>query len=221
MSLDQLIEALGKLNDASSAAQKYGPFYFALFLLLFVPFIASSIIKRSAENANDEQTKSAILAHYNWYFNVCLTIGALCTVAGVVWWFYDNYRQSALIDQSLAALKAELSDLKAKEADMQYTTVGYIENTTGMSNQFINTLGHPSIVFSPQGGPENRWVFAVMSDQPIQPARPLQIELAYTDPASGKQTFWPLGLPVQASSTPIAYRFTIDQDGAHIEPAPR
>ncbi len=92
MTLEQLTDAVDKLSSASSAAQKYGPFYFALFLLLFVPFIAGTIIKRSANRTDDSRTREIILRSYDSYFRTCLYIGAFCTVSGVIWWFYQNYR---------------------------------------------------------------------------------------------------------------------------------
>jgi hypothetical protein len=101
---------------------------------------------------------------------------------------------------------------------MNYTTIGYIENATDLKNQFINTLGRPSVVFSREGGKNDVWIFAVISDKPIETAQPIPIILTYNVPGTEKTIFWNLDLPIEASQSPISYRFTIDDSGAHIVP---
>lgn len=214
---DKILNVLSKLGDASSAAQKYGPFYFALFLLLIIPFASAPLLKKSVEKEKDTRIRQALLEHYSLYFRICLLIGALCTVVSVAWWLYANYRQEDAIAASLAALKSEVDQMRSKEKEMRYTTIGYIENTTDLKNEFVNTLGRPSIVFSREGGRTNTWMFAVISDQPILPAQPISIILAYTVPTSGEHIYWHIDFPIKASATPLAYRFTVDQDGAHIQ----
>jgi hypothetical protein len=161
--------------------------------------------------------RATILKNYDIYFRACLGIGALCAVSGVGWWFYQNYRFDSNIDSTLAKLRSEVSDLRSRAADMRYTAVGYIQNETDLKNEFLNTLGRPSVVFSREGGPDNTWIFSVISDQPILASQPIPIILAYTVPTTGEKIFWHLNLPLQSSASPLAYRFTVDQGGAHIQ----
>jgi hypothetical protein len=217
LDLDQMMTALDKINDASSVAQKYGPFYFALVLLLFVPLVASPFIKRFAASAGDAKTRIILIENYSLYLKLCLFVGVFCTLASVAWWLFEGYRQDDLMLRSLNALRAEVAEMKSRETAMRYTTIGYIENTTDLRNEFINTLGRPSVVFSRQGWPGNTWLFAVISDQPIQPSEPVPIILEYTVPSTNERIFWHLDFPIKASATPIAYKFTVDQDGAHIQ----
>ena len=215
MDAEKLADLISKLNDASKSAEQFGPFYFALFLLLFVPLIAATFIKRSADKAVDPKTRQIILSNYSEYFRICMYIGAFCTLSGVGWWFYQSYRQAALIDSSIISLTSQVNELKIRELSMRYTTIGYIENATPLKNEFLNTLGRPSVVFSREGAPGNTWIFAVISDQPIEELKPISVILEYVS-SDGDRVFWNLDLPIHASPTPIAYRLTIDQDGAHI-----
>jgi hypothetical protein len=210
------MEALTELSNASSSAQKYGPFFFALFLLLLTPAAVSFLMGRAVRDVGDDSIKSLVITTYLNYFRICVYVGSGCTATGVGWWLFENYRQYDALNKTLASLKWELETMKRISETMRYTAVGYIQQTGNMAdNDFVNTLGRETIVYShPVNG--KTWIFAVISDHPIDPKEPVPVIMTITVPATKERVTWNLELPIQASPKPLHYNLVIDDGGARI-----
>jgi hypothetical protein len=98
--LSAILKALNNLEQSASFAQKYGPYFFAVALLIITPFVARAVFNKSIQDA-DEELKEKAYADFRFYFRSTMMVGILCVFAGVGRWLFDSYREG---DRTLATV---------------------------------------------------------------------------------------------------------------------
>jgi hypothetical protein len=176
--LTAAINTLNQLEQSASFAQKYGPYYFAVALLIVAPFVCRAIFS-SAFNSTNEAARAAAYADFRLYLRTVLLLGSLCIVAGVGWWLFENYRENNRTLAAVEELKTKLAKVDSTVHNMTYAIAGVILD--GLNPQDVLNLtiqnSDMSVVFAklPQSA---AWYFVVMSDKELP--QTLDISVAYS-----------------------------------------
>ena len=225
--LGGLLKALNDLEQSASFAQKYGPYFFAVALLVVTPFIAQAVFNRSIQNASDPKLKAKAYDDFRFYFRSTLTVGIFCVIAGVGWWLYDSYREGARTLTAVTDLQEKLKKFQVTMKNMNFTAYGIIgpglkAHDVFFQTQFNNDL---SIVFaklpSPLPNSEASWLFVVLSAKEL--ASPLNFSVGWS-PSSGTAdapaaiTLMPISLMVARDSNVYKFSLAGQGDRAVIQP---
>lgn len=222
--LSAIIKALNNLEQSASFAQKYGPYFFAVALLIITPFVARAVFNKSIQGA-DEDLKEKAYADFRFYFRSTLMVGILCVFAGVGWWLYDSYREGARTLATVTELKDELQKFQGTMKEMNFATYGVIGPGLKAHDVFYQTQFNDelSIVFaklpSPLPQSEASWLFVVLSNKEL--TSPLNFSVGWspsvaTGDTPGALTLMPIHLTVAKRYD--VYKFSIGSDGASIQP---
>jgi hypothetical protein len=216
------IKALNDIGQSAGFAQKYGPFFFAVALLVVTPFVARAVFQKSIQRA-DKNMRQRAYEDFRFYFRATVAVGIICVFAGVGWWLYDSYREGSRISAAVAELKEKLTQNQSAIKNMNFTHFGIIGPGLKAHDVFFQTqfTDELSIVFaklpSPLPNSEASWLFVILS--PKELASPLNFSVGWTsgagaaanpDPAS-QVTLMPVSL-IAAKNTNV-YKFSLDGRG--------
>jgi hypothetical protein len=213
------MKALNDIGQSAGFAQKFGPFYFAVALLVITPFIARAVFTKSIQRA-DKNLREKAYDDFRFYFRSTVMVGIFCVFAGVGWWLYDSYREGARTLAAVADLQGKLNKFQGTMKNMNFTAYGIIgpglkAHDVIFQTQFSDEL---SIVFaklpSPLPKSEASWLFVVLSEKEL--ASPLNFSVGWS-PSSGTadspaaMTLMPISLMVAKNSN--VYKFSLDGQG--------
>lgn len=217
--LTAAINALNQLEQSASFAQKYGPYYFAVALLIVAPFVCRAIFS-SAFNSTNEAARTAAYADFRLYLRTVLLLGSLCIVAGVGWWLFENYRENNRTLAAVEELKTKLAKVDSTLHNMTYAIAGVI--STGLNPQDVLYLTIPnsdmSIVFAklPQSA---AWYFVVMSDKELPPSLEISVVYSQYDEDPRKQPILrTIPVRLQFGKRFGSYKFSFDNSTAVLQP---
>lgn len=223
--IGKLIQALNNLEQSSSFAQKYGPYFFAVALLTVTPFVARAVLGRSMAKRSDPKTRNQAYEDFRFYFRSTVVVGIACVVVGVAWWVYSSYREDARTVHTVAELKSQLEKLEATMKAMNFTAFGVIGPGVKAHDVFYQTQfsDQLSIVFaklpSPLSQSEASWLFVVLSDKELPPTLNFSIGWSQVG-ANGEVPTAPTLMPVRliAAKRYSVYNFSLEGDRASIRP---
>jgi hypothetical protein len=215
-----IIDALGKLGDGASFAQKFGPYYFALLLLAVGPFICRAALYGSL-NAKDASSRTRAYEDFRFYLRSVVKLGAFCVVAGVGWFLFDNYRQGSQTVQVLAELKARVEKLDGTLKNMNYVVAGVISSGLKPKDELYMTManGDVSIVFAKLPQSTSQWYFVVMSNSELP--KTLDTYVAWSQTGDdGQQPSSVLTIPIKFSFGKKfgTYRFSFEDSMGRLQP---
>lgn len=218
--ISTFIKALNDIGQSASFAQKYGPFFFAVALLVITPFVARAVFEKSIQRT-DKNMRQRAYEDFRFYFRATVAVGILCVFAGVGWWLYDSYREGARTLAALSELREKLSKDQGTIKNMNFTAYGIIGPGLKAHDAFFQTqfTEELSIVFaklpSPLPNSEASWLFVVLSAKEL--ASPLNFSVGWA-PGSGAEpdptpqvTLMPVSLI--AAKNRNVYRFSLDGSG--------
>lgn len=220
--LGAIVKALNNLEQSYSFAQKYGPYFFAVGLLIITPFVARLVFAKTIQGRGTEKLKEKAYADFRFYFRSTLSVGILCILIGVAWWLYDSYRLDNHTLATVTELKSQLQKYQDTMKDMNFAVSGVIGPGLEAQDVFYQTQFNDelSIVFAklPSPLPQSKasWVFVVLSNKAL--ASPLKFSVGWLPGAvPGAQ---PLMLPIRLTMAKHfdVYKFIIGNDGASIQP---
>jgi hypothetical protein len=218
--LSATINALNQLEQSASLAQKYGPYFFAVALLVVAPFICRKIFQDSLHSQDADERQQA-RGDFRFYFRATVMLGVFCVLAGVGWWLFENYRENSRTVAQVAELKSQLQKIDAIMKTMNFATFGVISaglpaDDVLTANMFDNNMliAFAKLPVDPRQ-PEAKWLFVVLSNQELPPT--LNFNVGW-QPHNITQS-----VPLQArlklgKSKDDRYKFSPDQDPATIEP---
>jgi hypothetical protein len=221
--LTTLINALDKLNDSASFAAKYGPFFFAVALLIVTPFGALAMFKKFLGERSGSRSYQSAYEDFRFYFRGTVVAGLACLTVGVAWWLFDSYREGERTKQLVADLGRQVSGLQTAIAEKKYAVVGVIVDGIKESDEFIPTfVDQQTIVFS-RVPPTNNLFFVVLSDEAIPKDLNMMVSWAQHDTVANLRSRpISLALKMTLERKKIGrYRFQFDQQSAaaFIQPA--
>jgi hypothetical protein len=219
--LTPLVKALEELNNSAGFALKYGPFFFAIALLVLTPFVALVVFKRFIGDTSAEHMHQHAYDDFRFYFRLTVVGGLLCVGAGVGWWLYENYRQVGQTQQLVAELTKQVGELQSAISDKKYAVVGVIMDGVKEYDEFIPTLsGQQTVVFTRM--PEtNNLFFVVLSDDQIPNTLDVLVMWGQYDEMTRTRTRivpLPLQLSVAGKNVIGRYRFIFDQQVGKLKP---
>jgi hypothetical protein len=162
--LATLMKALEQLNDSASFAAKYGPFFFAVALLIVTPFVALALFKKYLGGGRQNQNA---YQDFRFYFRGTVVAGLVCVAVGVAWWLFDNYREGRRTQQVVADLAKQIPGLHAAIAEKKYAVVGVIVDGIKESDEFVPTFASEQTIVFSRVPPTNNLFFVVLSDDAI------------------------------------------------------
>ena len=162
--LATLMKALEQLNDSASFAAKYGPFFFAVALLIVTPFVALALFKKYLGGGRQNQNA---YQDFRFYFRGTVVAGLVCVAVGVAWWLFDNYREGRRTQQLVADLARQIPGLHAAIAEKKYAVVGVIVDGIKESDEFVPTFASEQTIVFSRVPPTNNLFFVVLSDDAI------------------------------------------------------
>lgn len=219
--ISAFVKALNDIGQSASFAQKYGPFFFAVALLVITPFIARAVFQKSIQRA-DKNMRQRAYEDFRFYFRATVMVGIVCVFTGVGWWLYDSYREGARTLAAVADLQKKLSDNQGTIKNMNFTTYGIIGPGLKAHDVFFQTqfTEELSIVFaklpSPLPNSEASWLFLVLSAKEL--ASPLNFSVGWIPGTGGADTnlaLQPMLMPVRlmAGKKTNVYKFSLDGQG--------
>ena len=176
-------ELLRQIADTASFAQKYGPYYFAVALLLLAPVIYRAVFKSAFDPTADLELRRETYQDFRFYLRTTLLLGSLFAIAASGWWFYEGYRESARMSQAIIDLKKELAARLQESKQMNYTVSGLISDGIRPADEFHISLINDklSIVFARIPTERPTWFFVLMSDQQLPPELDFNIAWSQID----------------------------------------
>jgi hypothetical protein len=215
------VKTLNDIGQSASFAQKYGPFFFAVALLVITPFIARAVFEKSIQRT-DKRLRLKAYEDFRFYFRATVTVGIFCVFAGVGWWFYDSYREGARTLAAVAELQEKLNKNQGTIKNMNFTSYGIIGPGLKAHDVFIQTqfTEELSIVFAklptPLPNSEASWLFVVLSAKEL--ASPLNFSVGWVPSTVGADA----DLASQAMMMPVSlmtgkkssvYKFSLEGHG--------
>ena len=214
--LTTLIDALDKLNDSASFAAKYGPFFFAVALLIGTPFVALAAFKKFlGPRAAGKQYQTAY-EDFRFYFRGTVVAGLVCLAVGVGWWVFDSFRESQRTQELVADLAKQISGLQAAIAEKKYAVVGVIVDGIKESDEFIPSFASQQTIVFSRVPPTNNLFFVVLSDQAIPKDLSMMVSWGQHDMAANIRSR-PISLALKMTLDHKGigrYRFKFDQQAA-------
>jgi len=219
--LTPLLKALEELNTSAGFAQRYGPFFFAIALLVLTPFVALVIFKRFIGDTSAGQMHQRAYDDFRFYFRLTVVGGLVCVGVGVAWWVYENFRQVGQTQQLVAGLTKQVGELQSAISDKKYAVVGVIMDGVKENDEFTHSLGgQRTIVFSRM--PEtNSLFFVVLSDDQIPNNLDVMVTWGQHDEVTRiptRKVTLPLQLTVAGKNVIGRYRFMFDQQVGKLQP---
>jgi hypothetical protein len=218
--LKSLVAALNNLEQSASFGQKYGPYFFAIALLVVTPFVCRAVFARSIANDADPDRRRLSYEDFRFYFRSTVMLGVFCVVAGVGWWLFENYRENERTLATVTDLKTKLEKIQNIQQRMQYTVAGIIAAGTKPRDEFHPTLvnGQMQVVFArmPQ---TQAWFFVVMSEKELPPA--IEMHMTWTPHVDDSAATRPiLSIPVKLNAPKRfgSYRFSFDNQVGVLQP---
>jgi hypothetical protein len=218
--ISAFVKALNDIGQSAGFAQKYGPFFFAVALLVITPFVARAVLEKSIQRT-DKAMRQKAYEDFRFYFRATVMVGIFCVFAGVGWWLYDSYREGARTLAAVEELKERLSKNQGTIKNMNFTHYGIIGPGLKAHDVFFQTqfTEELSIVFaklpSPLPNSEASWLFVVLSAKEL--ASPLNFSVGWApstgaDPDPSPQvTLMPVSLMAAKKSN--VYKFSLDGHG--------
>lgn len=142
--LDDLIKALDAMHRASGFAHQYGPYFFAVTLLLLVPFVALAVFKYASQKTPDGELRAHAYEDFRLYFRCTIFAGFACVFVGVAVWVYENFRQVQQLRPTIENLSEQVKTLNAALGEKKYIVVGLIADGINESDEFAVTF-YPGI----------------------------------------------------------------------------
>lgn len=217
--LNSLINALNQLEQSAGLAQKYGPYFFAVALLVVAPFICRKIFQDSLHSADADERLQA-RGDFRFYFRATVSLGVFCVVAGVGWWLFENYRESSRTAAQVAELKAQLQKIDATMQTMNFAASGVISAGLPADDVLSANMFDPNMLIAfaklplDPRQPDAKWLFVVLSNQELPPV--LDFNVGW-QPHNIAQSV-PLQARLKLGKKNERYKFSPDQDPAVIEP---
>jgi hypothetical protein len=218
--LSSILDALTKLGDSASFAQKFGPYYFALLLLAIGPFICRAALASSLA-AKEANVRTRAYEDFRFYLRSVVKLGAFCVIAGVGWFLFDNYRESGKTVATLAELKAKVEKLDGTLKNMNYVAAGVIASGLKPKDELYVTMGNSdiSIVFAKLPQSTSQWYFVVTSNTELP--KTLDTFVAWSQTSDDGQT------PASVLTIPIklsfgkkfgSYKFSFEDSVGRLQP---
>ncbi len=244
--LNLIVDAVNKLDQSAASAQKYGPFFFALALLIVGPLLCRAVFSKSLSAAK-HSAKDPEYQDFRFYFRSTIAVGLFCVVAGVAWFFFENFRQvehtRTLVGElkkkvvtleeeektKLAALdeemKKKVAELKLELKGKYYTFAGLISTVIEPNDEFFQTTvgSQLSIIFTRVPQSRNIWFFAVISENQVP--SPYDLFVGWSQRGENGEPPQSINnIPLQltlAQKKFSNYRFSLAGDTATLEPIDR
>jgi hypothetical protein len=244
--LDLIINAVNKLDQSAGSAQKYGPFFFALLLLILGPLLCRMVFSKSLGDGK-HSAKDPEYQDFRFYFRSTIVVGLLCVMAGVGWFFFENFRQVeqtkgligelkskvlSLEQEEKAKLAALEDEMKKKVGDLEdelkgkyYTFAGLISSGIEPNDEFFHTTvgSQLSIIFTRVPQSRNIWFFAVISENQVPSPYDLFVGWSQrSETGEPPQSVNNIPLQVKLAQKKFSnYRFSLAGDTATLEPLER
>ena len=221
-----LLKALNNLQNSASFGEKYGPYFFAVALLIVTPFVCRVIFAGSLGSA-DPAVRQDALKEFRFYFRSTVAVGIICVLAGVGWWPYDSYRESARTLATVTQLKAKLEKFDAQMKTMNFAAYGVISAGIQPEDVFYETLINPqmSIVFAnlpaKVRNSQASWFFVILSNRQLPPVLDFNVGWSTHDGngvPTGQIQFVPTR--IQLAKKYGYYKFSFGERAAIIQPLP-
>jgi hypothetical protein len=166
--LNIILGALDKLERSAAFAQRYGPYFFALALLVVGPFLCRLVFARSL-SAGKHRASDPQYQDFRFYFRSTITVGLLCVVAGVAWFFFENFRQVAQTNELVAELKKKVAGLEASLKGKSNTFAGLISSGLDPRDELHITFIDPkrTLICARVPQSSSSWYFVVVSDEEL------------------------------------------------------
>jgi hypothetical protein len=221
--LSTLVNALNQMEQSASFAEKYGPYFFAVALLVIAPFICRTVFAGSL-GGKDPVLRKRASEDFRFYFRSTVMVGIVCVLAGVGWWLYENYREDARTVATVAELKAKLEKFEALTKSMNFAAYGIVSDGIKAQDIFYANLINPqiSVVFAKLPAnilnSEASWFFVVLSNQELPSA--LDISVGWSQHGDGPEPASILNMPMRLllAKKYGLYKFSLGQDAATIQP---
>jgi hypothetical protein len=217
--LNAIVGALAKLEQPASFAQKYGPFFFAVLLLVLAPFLCRLLFAKSfgqkKQRASDPEYQD-----FRFYFRSTIVAGLICTALGVLWFFYENYNQVTQTNVLVAELKKKVTDLEGELKGRYNTVAGLISAGLEPEDQlhaFLDPQRSTVVARAPES--KNSWFFIIISDDAL--TSPFEVNLGWSRVGTEAGTQPVVTIPVQITTQKrfANYRFSLaGGDTAKLEP---
>lgn len=221
--LGAIVNSLNQLEQSASFGEKYGPYFFAVALLVVAPFISRAVFAGSLASA-DATVRERALEDFRFYFRSTVMVGIFCVVAGVGWWIYENVRESARTQAKVAELTTQLQKFETLVKSMNFASYGVISAGIKADDIFYATLVNPqmSVYFAKLPAAvinsEASWLFVVLSNQELP--KTLEINVGWSHRADSGDAGAILSMPTRLllGKNNGQYKFSLDQDAASIRP---
>ena len=221
--LGAIVNALNQAGQSASFAEKYGPYFFAIALLVITPFICKIVFASALTSKNPDVRKRA-MEDFRFYFRRTSTAGLFCVVAGVGWWMFESYRESSRTQAYVVELKGKVEKFDTLTKSMNFAAYGVISAGIKAEDNFYATLIDPrmSIVFAKLPAnivnSEASWFFVVLSNQELPPA--LEFNVGWSQRARDGDIGAILNMPMKLMLAKKygLYKFSLEQDAANVRP---
>ena len=222
--LTPLIKALSDLEQSANFAQKYGPYFFALVLLVVAPFVCRAVFSNSIDKAPDLDVRAKAYDDFRYYFRHTVQLGIFCVLAGVGWWLFDSYKEDTRTGASISELKARLADMDSMRKNMSYAAYGMISTGLKPKDMLFSSVNPTAqIVFTkvPVTDPNSdaTWFFVLLSDKALPPL--LETNVFWSPQGDGNNPshgLVPMPVRVTFGKNNSSYQFSLDADFASVKP---
>jgi hypothetical protein len=218
--LSAIIKALNEISQQATLAHKYGPFFFAIALLVVAPFVCLAIFKRSIAGTSEARLRDKAYTDFRFYFRSAIIVGIFCVFAGVAWWFYESYRQVDRTNETVRELQNKLGVVEAAIQEKKYAIVGVIMDGIKDSDEFVPTLGGQNTVVFSRLPDSNSLFFIILSNDQIAGNMELLVSWRQYDEATRARTRV-VALPIQLTVIKGQigkYRFLFDKSVGKLQP---
>lgn len=206
--LTNIASSLDKLASSASFAAKYGPFFFAVALLVVTPFVALAIFKKFLNPSSAARKSQPAYEDFRFYFRGTVTAGLLCVAVGVGWWVFDNYSHGEDTRNNLTELQQRLVELQNMLAEMQYTRVGVIVNGADPTDEILPYDSRGMSIYFGRIPSTGNLFFAVLSNTVI----PSDLNVTVLWGQRGIR-MTPIPLKMILAKNPKEYRLKFDPQG--------
>lgn len=184
ITLEQINTTLDRLNESASFAAKFGPFFFAVALLVVTPFAALIMFRKFLGPASSGRHYQRSYEDFRFYFRSTIIAGLACVVVGVGWWLFDSYREGRRTQQLVADLQGQVTTLAAAVGEKQYAAAGMIVRGVATSDELTPFYQSGMTVVFGRIPRTNSIFFVVLSDVAIPKDLTLVVEWTQIDLAN-------------------------------------
>jgi hypothetical protein len=216
--LKAVTDALLKVGQSAPFAQQYGPYYFALALLVVGPFICRVVFWKSLQGG---AANNPAYQDFRFYFRSTVIAGLMCVAGGVGWFFYDNYYRMSQTVALMAELRLKVTALEGDLKNRYNTVAGIISTGLAPTDELHVTMidSQRCIVFARVHQSSNLWIFAVISEKELD--APVMVAWSSTaggsPGAGGPQIHW-VPMRIVAHKKFGLYKFSFAGAEAKLEP---